>query len=73
MKVEQKGDSFRPVTITLETKEEALALWDINNCGSMVTYLDNWQSNYSKCRKDFTLKIWHEMFRKLDNLFPGGK
>jgi len=43
MKVSRAKTEFNPITITLETEEEANLMWHILNCGESRTLLDYWE------------------------------
>lgn len=66
MKVERQPNAFSPITITLETKEEADFMWHITNACA-----DNSLEDYvSRVDKDdgivrFKNKLWHEMDREI--------
>ena len=56
MKIEQKPE-FQPITITIESDAEALALWEIvgnqgtglgNNAEGLCREISNWLSNNSQ-------------------------
>lgn len=58
MKVETKETDFSPVTITLETKEEASFMWHLFNMDTDITKSDYFKNNNSE-----------EVLRKLDSVF----
>ena len=66
MKVEGKGKEFSPITITLETREEADLMWHMMNCGvdrSLMAY-----AGEKKLEEDWIF-LKTEMWKCLDNSY----
>lgn len=66
MKVERQPSPFVPITITLQTKEEADFMWHLTNAAeanSLEEYLSRY--NVEKGVLTFKNKLWHEMDREM--------
>ena len=67
MRVEQEGTGFTPITITLETKEEADIMWAALNVAPRTMQEDsdnNLEGDYSS--------ILHRMWDMFDDIYPTG-
>jgi hypothetical protein len=64
--IEQKEAAFKPITITLETKEEAETLWHfLNNNGDIQDYLKRTRHHQPHTIRDIKEMLW----QALDDVF----
>jgi hypothetical protein len=67
MKVETKEPEFKPIVITLETKEEAIIMWHLMNNSEDVSFSDYKVGvNIPRGTTKFTTEMWEQLDKQLD-------
>ena len=61
MKVTRDKNAFKPITIVIDTEEEATTLWHLLNCAhtqSMKEYLEEWRPRDANVKPSNSLGMW---------------